>query len=64
MKGPIVEEMRKHRMEHIRRFRGDVSAICAELHSVQIASGHKVNRLAPKKPEPTKGASRRLKPRG
>jgi hypothetical protein len=64
MKDPIVEEVRKHRMEHTRRFRGDLTAICDDLRSIQVASGHKVVRLAPKKPEPTKASSRRKKQRG
>ena len=64
MKDPIVEEVRKHRMEHTRKFRGDLSAICADLRSIQIASGHKIVRLAPNKPETTKASGRRLKPRG
>ena len=64
MKDPIVEEVRKHRMEHTRRFRGDLTAICDDLRSIQVSSGHKVIRLAPRKPEPTKASSRRLKPRG
>ena len=64
MKDPVVEEVRKHRMEHTRKFRGDISAICADLRSIQSASGHKVVRLAPRKLEPTKASSRRVKPRG
>ncbi len=64
MKDPIVEEVRKHRMEHTRKFQGDLTAICADLRSIQISSGHKVVRLAPMKPEPTKASGRRLKPRG
>jgi len=64
MKDPIVEEVRKNRMEHTRKFRGDLPAICADLRSIQIASGHKVVRLSPKKPEPAKASSRRVKPRG
>jgi len=64
MKDPIVEEVRKHRMEHTRKFQSDLTAICADLRSVQISSGHKVVRLAPIKPEPTKASRRRLKPRG
>ena len=63
MKDPIVEEVRKHRMEHTWKFKGDLTAICADLRSIQISSGHKVVRLAPIKPEP-KASSRRLKPRG
>ena len=50
-------------MEHTRKFRGDLSAICADLRSIQIVSGHKVVRLSPRKPEPTKASSRRVKPR-
>jgi len=38
MKDPIVEEVRKNRMEHTRKFRGDLSAICADLRSVQKVS--------------------------
>ncbi len=54
MKDPIVEEVRKQRMEHTLKFKADLSAICADLRDVQIASGHKVLRLAPRKLEPTK----------
>jgi hypothetical protein len=49
MKDPIVEEVRKHRTEHTRQFRGDLKAICADLRSVQTASGFKVVRLSPKR---------------
>jgi len=49
MKDPIVEEVRKYRMEHTQKFQGDLSAICADLRSVQIAAKHKVVRLASKK---------------
>lgn len=64
MRDPIVEEVRKYRMEHTRKFRGDLPAICADLRSVQIASGHKVVHLAPRKMEPTKAFRRRIKSRG
>jgi len=64
MKDPIVEEVRKYRMEHTRRFGGDLTAICNDLRTTQVASGHKVVRLAHRKPEPTKASSRRSKPRG
>jgi hypothetical protein len=49
MKDPIVEEIRKYRMEHTRKFQGDLSAICTDLRSIQIASGHKIVRLAHRK---------------
>jgi hypothetical protein len=45
MKDPIVEEVRKHRMEHTRKFHGDLAAICEDLRAVQRASGHTVVRL-------------------
>lgn len=56
MKDPIVEEVRKWRMEHTRRFGGDLAAICADLRSVQEASGHEVVRLPPRKLERTRQA--------
>jgi len=56
MKDPIVEEVRKHRMEHTRRFRGDLAAICDDLRSIQVASGHNIVRLVPKKRQPTRSS--------
>ena len=60
MKDPIVEEVRKHRMEHTRQFGGDLDAICADLRAKQAASGRVVVRLPPrlisdrrKTPQPT-----------
>jgi hypothetical protein len=50
VKDPIVQETRKHRMEHTRKFGGDLTAICADLRAVQSASGHTVVRLPPRKP--------------
>ena len=51
MRDPIVEEVRKHRMEHTRKFHGDLAAICEDLRAVQQASGNKVVRLAARKLE-------------
>jgi hypothetical protein len=53
MKDLIVEEVRKHRMEHTQKHGGDLTAICANLHEIQKVSGHKVVRLAPNKIERT-----------
>ena len=57
MKDPIVAEVRKHRMEHTRKFGGDLDAICADLRAIQGASGYEVVRLAPRNealiPSPT-----------
>jgi len=58
MKDLIVEEVRKYRMEHTRKFRGDLSEICNDLRDIQISSGHQVVRLAPRKLEPTRQSSR------
>jgi hypothetical protein len=63
MKDPIVEEVRKHRMAHTTKFGGDLDALCADLRSVQAASGHKVVRLAPKRPPTSKLARRTAKSR-
>jgi len=52
VKDPIVEEVRKHRMEHRRKFHGDLAAICEDLRAVQRASGHKVVRLPPRRIAP------------
>ena len=49
MKDLIVEEVRQYRMEHTRKFKGDLAAICADLRTIQKDSGRKVVRLAPKK---------------
>ncbi len=57
MKDPIVEEVRKYRMEHTRKFQGNLPAICADLRAVQANSGHKVVRLAPRKLQPTSHSS-------
>jgi hypothetical protein len=59
MRDPIVEEVRKWRMEHTRKFGGDLSAICADLRAIQEASGHEVVRLAPKKLGATRLSKRR-----
>jgi len=49
MKDPIVEEVRKHRMDHTKKFKGKLAAICSDLHSIENASGHKIVRLSPRK---------------
>jgi hypothetical protein len=63
MKDPIVEEVRKYRMEHTRKFRGNLSAICADLRDLRSTSGHKVVRPASKKLDPTGRSSRSVKAR-
>ena len=47
---PIVEEVRKVRNAHARKFNYDLQAIVADLRKQQKASKRKVVTLAPKKP--------------
>jgi len=44
MNDPIVAEVRKFRLEHTRKFGGNLAAICADLRKIQVASGLKVAR--------------------
>lgn len=59
MKDPIVEEVREHRAEHTRKFAGDLEAICADLRSIQVASGHEIVRLPPRRLAPAGASDRR-----
>ncbi len=56
MKDPIVEEVRRYRMEHTRMFQGDLAAICKDLEEIQRLSGRKIVRL------PAKKATRKVRP--
>lgn len=47
---PIVEEVRKVRDAHARKFNYDLQAIVADLRKQQRASKRKFVKLAPKKP--------------
>jgi len=58
MKDPIVDEVRTHRLEHTKKFKGKLTAICEDLRSIEKASGHKVVRLAPKRLEQKKPVKR------
>jgi hypothetical protein len=46
---PIVEEVRRFRTEHARRFNFDLHAICADIRRFEIACGHEVVELPPKR---------------
>jgi hypothetical protein len=64
MNDPIVQEVRKHRMEHTNKFKGDLTAICDDLRAIQDASGHMVVRLPPRMLAPTlKSTARQARPR-
>ena len=47
MKDPIVDEVRQARMEHTRRFGGDLHLICEDLRKKEAELG---NRLVVRKP--------------
>jgi hypothetical protein len=48
VKDPIVEEVRRYRMEHTQMFGGDLNRIYEELRRVQQESGSKLLRRPPK----------------
>lgn len=48
MNDPIVEEVRKFRLEHTLKFNGDLAAICNDLRKIQVRSGLTVVRLSPR----------------
>jgi hypothetical protein len=54
---PIVEEVRRHRMEHTQKFGGDLKLICEDLRRIQRESGIQVVRRSPKLLEPRSGNS-------
>jgi hypothetical protein len=39
---PIVEEIHCIRREHVKKFSGDLHAICEDLRNKQALSGHKI----------------------
>jgi argonaute-like protein implicated in RNA metabolism and viral defense len=58
MKDPVVSEVRRHRMQHTRKFHGDLDAIYQDLLRVQKTMGHKIVNLPPKLVTPTKTSAR------
>ncbi|OHB77490.1 MAG: hypothetical protein A2W31_12165 [Planctomycetes bacterium RBG_16_64_10] len=49
---PIVEEVRRHRMEHTRKLGGDLDRICEDLRHIQQESGYEVVSRPPKLLDP------------
>ncbi|MDR4497287.1 MAG: hypothetical protein MRK02_05085 [Candidatus Scalindua sp.] len=49
MKDPIVEEVRKFRDEHSKKFNYNLDAIWEDFKAHQLNCGHKIIRLQPKK---------------
>jgi hypothetical protein len=58
MSDPIVDEVRRYRLEHTRKLKGDLTAIQKDLQEIQRQSGHKVVRLPPRKLTRSTGAVR------
>ncbi|MBM4032532.1 MAG: hypothetical protein FJ291_12205 [Planctomycetes bacterium] len=54
MKDPIVEEVRKRRMEHTARFHGDLDAICDDFLRIEQTLGDRVVRLPAVRLKPKK----------
>lgn len=46
---PIVDEVRKYRMEHARKFNFDLHAIGADVRRLEATCGHEVVELPPKR---------------
>ena len=56
MKDPIVDEVRKHRIEHTRQFNSDLHQICEDLRKFESTLGDRVVRLEPKRIKPGRRA--------
>jgi hypothetical protein len=57
MTDPIVEEVRRHRMEHTLKFGGNLKLICEDLRRIQRESGYEVVRRPPKMLRPRQEGS-------
>jgi hypothetical protein len=49
MNDPIVEEVRKARQEHAKKFNYNLDDICLDLKKIEKKCGHKIVSLQPKK---------------
>ena len=54
MKGPIVAEVRRNRMEHTKRFNSDQTLICEDLRKFEATLGDRVVKPQPRRLSPTK----------
>jgi hypothetical protein len=52
VKDPIVDEVRKHRIEHTRQFNFDLHEICEDLRKFEWTLGDRVVRLDPRRIPP------------
>ncbi len=58
MKDPYVEEVRKFRMEHTRKFNSDLHLICEDLRQIEASLADRVVTLKPRKIESKKKSGR------
>lgn len=49
MKDPIVDEVRRFRLEHTRKCNYNLDTICNDIRAIQADCGHKIVRLPAKK---------------
>jgi hypothetical protein len=47
MKDPIVAEVRRHRLEHTKRFNSDLRSICEDLRRFEATLGDRVVKSRP-----------------
>ena len=57
MKDPIVDEVRKYRMEHTQQCGGDLHKICEGLRGFEATLGGRVVTLPPQKIRPSRKSS-------
>ncbi|MCD4727800.1 MAG: hypothetical protein K8R46_09070 [Pirellulales bacterium] len=57
MKDPIVAEVRKHRMEHAKRFNFDLALICEDFRKIEAGLGDRLVRPQPKRLQPKSGST-------
>jgi hypothetical protein len=57
MTDPIVDEVRRFRMEHTRKCNSDLDLICKDIREIQARCGHKVVRLPPKRLHPKRASN-------
>lgn len=59
MRAPIVDEVRKHRIEHTRQLNSDLHQICEDLRKFESTLGDRIVTFEPKKTQPTRKAEGR-----
>jgi hypothetical protein len=57
MKDPIVAEVRQYRMEHTKRFHGDLALICEDLRKLEAGMGDRLVKPQPKRLRPSGGSN-------